>query len=209
MTLAVEPAHKEALYNLAIVHEVELAELGSFTDNGCFHIYYHNKTVGLLPLSFLHDGVPQMELSAAWTPPTELPYIIDKSHSPSDDLHNLLARDNICSREEVIRQYDHEVQAGTVLKPLVGRAHDGPSDAAIILPHESREKHSRLGIVIANGLGPRYSTIDTYHMAANATRIASAYSWHNKTIPTQDSTHKPTRWLSSFYLLHRLYTAAF
>ncbi|HEX9157850.1 MAG TPA: AIR synthase related protein, partial [Syntrophales bacterium] len=74
------------------------------------------------------------------------------------------ARLNICSKESVVRQYDHEVQGGSVVKPLVGAANDGPSDAAVVRPVlESYE-----GVVVANGICPRYSDIDAYHMAACA-----------------------------------------
>ncbi|MDF1577117.1 MAG: AIR synthase-related protein, partial [Desulfobulbales bacterium] len=64
----------------------------------------------------------------------------------------------------VIRQYDHEVQGGSVVKPLTGIANDGPSDAAVIRPLlDSFE-----GLVIAHGICPRYSDIDSYHMVACA-----------------------------------------
>jgi phosphoribosylformylglycinamidine (FGAM) synthase-like enzyme len=76
----------------------------------------------------------------------------------------MLGRLNICSKESVVRQYDHEVQGGSVVKPLTGIVNDGPSDAAVIRPLlDSFE-----GIVIANGICPRYSDIDAYHMAAAA-----------------------------------------
>jgi len=79
-------------------------------------------------------------------------------------LKEMLSRLNICSKESVVRQYDHEVQGGSVVKPLVGVANDGPSDAAVIRPIlESFE-----GVVVANGICPRYSDIDTYHMVACA-----------------------------------------
>jgi phosphoribosylformylglycinamidine (FGAM) synthase-like enzyme len=76
----------------------------------------------------------------------------------------MLGRLNICSKEWVIRQYDHEVQGRSVIKPLVGVANDGPSDAAVLRPLlDSME-----GVIVANGICPRYSDIDTYYMAANA-----------------------------------------
>ena len=79
-------------------------------------------------------------------------------------LKSMLSRLNICSKESVVRQYDHEVQGGSVVKPLTGVVNDGPSDAAVIRPLlDSFE-----GIVIANGICPRYSDIDAYHMAAAA-----------------------------------------
>jgi phosphoribosylformylglycinamidine synthase len=79
-------------------------------------------------------------------------------------LKNMLSRLNICSKESVVRQYDHEVQGGSVIKPLVGVYNDGPSDAAVIRP----VLDSFEGIVVTNGICPRYSDIDTYHMAACA-----------------------------------------
>jgi phosphoribosylformylglycinamidine synthase len=76
----------------------------------------------------------------------------------------MLGRLNICSKESVVRQYDHEVQGGSAVKPLVGAADDGPGDAAVLRPIlESFE-----GIVVASGICPRYSDIDTYAMAACA-----------------------------------------
>jgi phosphoribosylformylglycinamidine synthase len=70
----------------------------------------------------------------------------------------------VASKEWVIRQYDHEVQGGSVVKPLVGAANDGPSDAAVLRPVLG----SRRGIVLAVGMNPRYGELDTYHMAASA-----------------------------------------
>ena len=64
----------------------------------------------------------------------------------------------------MIRQYDHEVQGGSVLKPLVGFANDGPGDAAVLRPVLT----SRRGIVISCGMNPCYGDFDTYWMAASA-----------------------------------------
>ena len=70
----------------------------------------------------------------------------------------------MCSKEWVIRQYDHEVQGGSVLKPLVGLTNDGPGDAAVLRP----VLNSRRGIIVACGMNPRYADFDTYWMAASA-----------------------------------------
>jgi len=64
----------------------------------------------------------------------------------------------------VIRQYDHEVQGGSVIKPLVGVKEDGPSDAAVVMPVLG----SWVGVAVANGLNPLYGDIDPYRMAAAA-----------------------------------------
>ena len=76
----------------------------------------------------------------------------------------ILASPNVASKEWIVRQYDHEVQGGSVVKPFVGVANDGPSDAAVIRPVLG----SRRGVVIACGMNPRYGDFDTYHMAASA-----------------------------------------
>jgi phosphoribosylformylglycinamidine synthase len=84
--------------------------------------------------------------------------------SLSATLHKILGSLNVCSKEWVIRQYDHEVQGGSVIKPLVGVANDGPSDAAVVRPVLS----SRRGIVVSCGMNPRFGDFDTYWMAASA-----------------------------------------
>ena len=164
MSLAVAPEDCEAFLNLAEKMNVEATILGTFTNSGKFHAFYGDKTVAYLDMEFLHDGLPRMRLNAKWIPPQHE----EPGFSEPDDmgraLKETLSRLNICSKESVVRQYDHEVQGGSVVKPLVGVANDGPGDAAVIRPIlDSFE-----GIVVANGICPRYSDIDTYHMAACA-----------------------------------------
>jgi phosphoribosylformylglycinamidine synthase len=79
-------------------------------------------------------------------------------------LRTILGSLNVCSKEWIISQYDHEVQAGSVIKPLVGASNDGPSDAAVVRP----DLNSRRGLVIACGMNPRYGDYDPYWMAASA-----------------------------------------
>ena len=76
----------------------------------------------------------------------------------------ILGSPNVASKHWVIRQYDHEVQGGSVIKPLVGANNDGPSDAAVLRPVLG----SRRGIVVGCGMNPHYGDFDTYHMAASA-----------------------------------------
>ena len=164
MTLAVDPKKIEEFLALAGKMDVEASVLGRFTDSGKFHVLFGGKTVAYLDMDFLHEGLLQMRLNAKWTPPKhrkpDFPEPSDMGHA----LKEMLSRLNICSKESVVRQYDYEVQGGSVVKPLVGAANDGPSDAAVIRPIlDSFE-----GVVVANGICPRYSDIDTYHMAACA-----------------------------------------
>jgi phosphoribosylformylglycinamidine (FGAM) synthase-like enzyme len=75
----------------------------------------------------------------------------------------LLSHYDICSKEWVLRQYDHEVQGGSVIKPLCGIQNDGPSDASVTRPLFDSNK----GIIIANGINFRFGFIDPYWMAAS------------------------------------------
>ena len=164
MTLAVDPQTIEAFLGLARKMDVEATVLGTYTDSGMFHIRYGEETVAYLSMDFLHDGLPQMALNARWSSPRYEEPTIPVPEDMGNALKRLLARLNICSKESVVRQYDHEVQGGSVVKPLTGIANDGPSDAAVIRPLLDTFE----GIVVANGICPRYSDIDTYAMAACA-----------------------------------------
>jgi phosphoribosylformylglycinamidine synthase len=105
-----------------------------------------------------------MKLKAIWDPPEQRPAEIpeEAKKDPKEVLRGMLSRLNICSKEYVIRQYDHEVQGGSVIKPLVGELLDGPSDAAVIRPILTKER----GVVVSNGICPRFSDLDTYWMMA-------------------------------------------
>lgn len=164
MTLAVPPEKIHRFMELARRMNVEATILGRFTDSGYFHVLYQGRTVAYLDMDFLHNGVPRMELVAIWTPPVHTEPDFSCPDDLGEVLRKLLGRLNICSKETVVRQYDHEVQAGSVVKPMTGAFNDGPSDAAVLRPIlDSME-----GVVVAHGICPRYGDIDTYAMAGCA-----------------------------------------
>ncbi len=164
MTLAVPPEHLDKFITLAKEMDVEATDLGVFTDSGYFNCLYQGQTVCCLSMEFIHEGVPQMQLPAKWIPPLVNEPAFAEPGDYAQVLEQLLGRLNICSKEAVVRRYDHEVQAGTVVKPLTGVTNDGPSDAAVFRPLlDSFE-----GVVVAHGICPSYSDIDTYHMMACA-----------------------------------------
>ncbi len=164
MTLAVSADKLDTFIALATEMDVEATDLGIFTDSGYFHCLYEGKTVCYLDMNFVHAGVPQLVIPAKWQPKQLAEPDFAQPDDLTDELKQLLSRLNICSKESVVRRYDHEVQAGTVIKPLLGVANDGPSDAAVFRPLlDSFE-----GVVVAHGICPSYSDIDTYHMMACA-----------------------------------------
>jgi len=168
MTLAVAPERIDEFLELAKRREVEATVLGRFTNSGKFHVLYEGRTVAYLDVDFLLDGHPRKRMQATWKRPRYEEPTFSSPKDLGEMLHKMLGRLNICSKEYVIRQYDHEVQGSAVIKPLVGVKNDGPSDAAVLWPVEMMRKNSKRGVVIANGINPNYGDIDTYHMAALA-----------------------------------------
>ena len=163
MVFAVPEDKKETLIEIFDQEDVEATEIGKFTDTGRLRLFYENTQVADLDMEFLHDGLPDLELQATWTPvPTDNPSV--DTVDCQDALTKILSSLNVCSREWIIRQYDHEVQGTGVLKPLQGRDNDGPGDACVIAPVYGSKK----GVIISNGMNPCYGDLDPYHMAASA-----------------------------------------
>ncbi len=165
MTLAVPQDKLEAFMRLASEMDVEATVLGEFTDSGYFHITFGDRQVAYLDMDFLHDGVPQLQLKAVWERPAHPEGRIDLPEEEQGAfLRRMMGSLNICSKEYVIRQYDHEVKGGSVVKPLVGVKRDGPADAAVVRPLLDSES----GIVLSHGICPKFSDYDAYWMMANA-----------------------------------------
>jgi phosphoribosylformylglycinamidine synthase len=164
MIMAVPPDTVKELVSTFESEGVEATVIGEFTDSQRLELFYDGNLVGDLDMQFLHKGLAQLEKEAVW----ELPQHEEPDFPPptnlGEDLLSVLGSWNVCSKEWVIRQYDHEVQGGSVLKPLTGVNNDGPSDAAIVRPVLDSDR----GIVVANGINPKYGDIDPYWMAASA-----------------------------------------
>jgi phosphoribosylformylglycinamidine synthase II len=166
MVLAVPQANWDRFRDLCAAESVEATVIGQFKPTGVLELKYHEHTVGKLPLDFLHQGRPQVVRTAVYQSVDAQPLRWKGGGSLdfSADLIGILGSWNVASKHWIIRQYDHEVQGGSVLKPLVGIQNDGPGDAAIVRPRLD----SRRGIVIACGMNPHYGDLDPYHSAASA-----------------------------------------
>jgi len=164
MIMAVPPDCVEELLNLFAGEDVEAAVIGEFTNDQRLQLFYHGNLVCDLDMEFLHNGLPQVERKAIWERPQHVEPDFACPPDSGKALLKILGSWNVCSKEWVIRQYDHEVQGGSVLKSLVGKDNDGPGDAAIIRPVLDSEK----GVIVSNGINPKYGEIDPYWMAASA-----------------------------------------
>jgi phosphoribosylformylglycinamidine synthase len=163
MVLAVEPDKVEALLALFASEDVEATVIGEFTDTKQLRLRYQGNLVGDLDMEFLHNGVPRYERAAQWTPPEHAEPRVPAKPDYTDDLLAILGSWNVCSKEWVIRQYDHEVQGQTVIKPLVGATADAPGDACVITPILGLMK----GLAVGCGMNPKYGDLDPYWMAAS------------------------------------------
>ncbi len=164
MVLAVPPEKLDELVALFSSENVEAVAIGTYTGDHRLRLYYDGNEVADISMEFLHDGVPRLMRKAVWSPPALEEPVIDEKEDYTGDLLRILSSPTVASKEWVIRQYDHEVQGASAVKPLVGVANDGPSDAAVITPILG----DSTAVIISNGINPSYSDIDPYHMAANA-----------------------------------------
>lgn len=165
MTVAVRPEHLDRFMELSRLHEVESTVIGRYEGTGKLHLTYEGKTCAYLDLSFFAEDFPQWEFEAHWMPPEMRGLFEPVLSEPTDYralLHRMLGRPNVCSKEWIQRQYDHEVQGTSVIKPLTGRGRDVPADAAVLRP----VLESSRGLAVAQALNPAYSEIDSYHMVA-------------------------------------------
>lgn len=144
----------------------EATIIGKFVPTGNLTLKYRDQLVGEVSMEFLHDGRPPIIREAVYDPPAVEPLNISREEAPQlqADLVKILGSLNVASKHWIIRQYDHEVQGGSVIKPLVGVKNDGPSDAAVVRPVLS----SRKGVVVSCGMNPHFGDFDTYHMATSA-----------------------------------------
>jgi phosphoribosylformylglycinamidine synthase II len=163
MTVAVQPEHTDRFLELSALHAVESTIIGTYTDSGKLHITYDGKTCAYVDMDLMKSGFPQWEFDAEWTSPERRGLHEPVLNTPVDFnriLLDILSRPNIASKEWITRQYDHEVQGTSVIKPLVGAERDMVSDASVIRPVLPSEK----GLAFSQALLPFYSAIDAFHM---------------------------------------------
>ncbi|MFN3966692.1 MAG: AIR synthase-related protein, partial [Endomicrobiia bacterium] len=111
MILAVPKKNLKKILKIFSDEDVEATVLGEFTNTGRLEIFYKNEKVCDLDMNFLHKGLPRVRLKGVWNPlrlkRTDLKKI--SRIDPTEALKKILASPNVCSKEWVIRQYDHEV----------------------------------------------------------------------------------------------------
>jgi len=163
MTLAVPASKWKKFVDLMERRGVEATVIGKFTDSDKCIVKYKGKKIMDLDMDFLHNGLPVRFIKTSYTQKIYPEPKVSKLKDLTKVLKAMLKRPNIASFAFISQQYDHEVQGGSVIKPLQGRGRVS-GDATVVKPVLSSKK----GIVVSQGINPEFSQIDTYHMAAGA-----------------------------------------
>ena len=160
MVFSIPPDKLAAFQTICDEHEVECCVLGKFTDDHMLRLTWHGEEVVNMPMEFLHGGVPQPLREATWQRPDPLstPWPQLNGDAIADLLIQVLGHPQVATKEWVVRQYDHEVQGGTVVKPYQGETGHTPGDGSVIQPSLSRPE----GVALGCGIAPRPSEIDPY-----------------------------------------------
>jgi phosphoribosylformylglycinamidine synthase len=164
MVVGISPDNQAAFQELARKHEVEVSVIGRYTDLGVLQVSYQGQICAHMDLALLKEDFPPWEFEAEWLPPEQRlrEPVLGEIEDHQALLLAMLDRPNLSSREWITRQYDHEVQGASVVKPLVGRDVQVPADAVVMRPRLDADK----GLALSLALNPAYSQIDAYHMTA-------------------------------------------
>jgi len=163
MLLAVPKKNLKEILKIFENENSEATVIGEFTGDKNLVLRYKGKMVADLDMGFVHKDIPRVVRNARWKKEKYSEPEFGDKDDLTEDLKKILASPNVASKEWIIRHYDHEVQAKTVIKPLQGIKCDGPGDACVLKPVAD----SWRGIVISNGVNSKYS-IDPYNMTLSA-----------------------------------------
>jgi phosphoribosylformylglycinamidine synthase II len=160
MVIAIRPNDWDAVFLICCKWNVEATVIGMFTDTHRLHVTYLGEDLVDLPYDFLLNGLPKRTLKATWKrerfaePPATA-----RKRDLLESLKAVLGHLNVCSKEPIVRRYDHGVQGTNALPPYGGVHHDAPNDAVVLQPLLGKP----YGVIAAHGLNPILNRIDPYH----------------------------------------------
>jgi len=164
MLVTARPENVDKIMELCKLWDVEANVIGHATKSKKAEVYYKGVKVVDMDIEFFVDS-----------PVYHRKYVIEKKNIPETNVEepkdyekiilDLLSSLNIASKESVIRQYDHEVRASTVIKPMQGKIGSYThGDAAVIKPLEE----SYRGIALSADVNPNFTEIDPFWGSASA-----------------------------------------
>ena len=160
MVATVPKEHLPKIEKVCRKYNVDWFVLGEATDTRRLTIYDGDELVCDLDMDFLHDGQPLETITATSVPRTGLKdaEYYEEEINYTEAFKDIISHLNVCSKEPVIRQYDHGVQGTCVEGPLCGRQNDGPTGGCILKPLHN----SDAALVFGHGLNPVLNRIDPY-----------------------------------------------
>ena len=163
MTLAVPKSKWKDFQTLMDKRGVEATIIGEFNSKDSMEVLWKGKKIMDMNMEFLHNGLPKEHLiTKPFISKTENPKLSLKNDLTSD-LEKLLKTGNITGHSFISKQYDHEVQASSVVKPLSGRGNIN-TEAQVFRPLLTSKK----GVVLSSATYPSYGDISTYDMSISA-----------------------------------------
>jgi phosphoribosylformylglycinamidine synthase subunit PurL len=150
MVFEVAPEDVDAVLALVAKYDLNGAEVGYLTEKPNYTVEFRGEIVADIPIDFLTGGAPTCDKPSVAPIPQ-----VEESEAPQtpEDLKTaflkVLSSYNIASKEWIYRQYDHEVQLRTIVKP--------GEDAGVL---KITDKN---GIVLSCGCQPRATLLDPYN----------------------------------------------
>jgi phosphoribosylformylglycinamidine synthase II len=160
MMLSVSARNVDEVLHVFKLWDVPATPVGKVIREKVVRLYFQGEKVFDLELEFLTAGPMYCRPCGVAKGAARRKESSPKAKDRYDrELLRLLASPNICNREWVVRQYDHEVRGITVIKPLQGRlGHSSHGDAAVLKPVEE----SFRGLAIATASNPFAVGVDPY-----------------------------------------------
>ncbi|MDO8573557.1 MAG: AIR synthase-related protein [Candidatus Daviesbacteria bacterium] len=166
MIVVMNPKNLGKFENICKKYNVEFAVLGSFDGSKKLNVTFGKEIVGSLDMQFLHHGLPKRTLVAKKpTHPvtSEVAEGLLRGGSRTEKewvekLKKVLSSGDVCSKEPILRMYDHSVQGTNDLQPFSGANLDGPNDSPVLRPFLDK----KYGVIISHGLNPVLNKTDPY-----------------------------------------------
>jgi phosphoribosylformylglycinamidine synthase subunit PurL len=169
MMFIVKQENLEKVLHLCKQWDVIAVPVGKVIKEPVARVFYEDELILDMDLDFYTGGPVYDETQRPYKIPKNMPTIEKDLPFDTPDIKQtmlrLLSSENIASKEWVIRQYDHEVQAHTVLKPLQGIMNkESHGDSSVLKPLDDSFK----GLAVTANVNPRFMQKDPYHGAMSA-----------------------------------------
>ena len=160
--LVIKPENLERVLEICEHNNVDAMKIVDFNDTGDYTVLDQDQIINYLPIDFMDQGLPRMTINAHWKPCENEEPQIEMPEDLTEMVLKLMAAPNMQSYDWIMTRFDHEVQGGSLVKPLVGIG-KAKSDAIAYRPILDEK-----GVVIeVSGSNPWQGDIDTYHMGRN------------------------------------------